>query len=202
MLLITIGLQFGLGWSALATGAATVPISLILVLGSSRVGPIAAFGARLLIAPGCALMAVGSLILMGLGTGSSYWTLVLPGVVVFGSGLVLVVAPITTTALGDIPVSASGVGSGVNNAVGRVASLIAIAVVPLIAGLATVDPPGNRRVARLPRRHADCCDRLCHRQSSPASASAPAPDVGKPPRCSVGGGSATRGGGESDGRSV
>lgn len=141
MLLITIGLQFGLGWSALATGAATVPISLILVLGSSRVGAqLPRLGARLLIAPGCALMAVGSLILMGLGTGSSYWTLVLPGVVVFGSGLVLVVAPITTTALGDIPVSASGVGSGVNNAVARVASLIAIAVVPLIAGLATVDP--------------------------------------------------------------
>ncbi len=141
MLLITIGLQFGLGWSALATGAATVPTSLILLLGSSWVGSLLPrLGARLLIAPGCALMAVGSLILANLNMGSSYWTLILPGVLVFGAGLVLVVAPITTTALGDIPVSASGVGSGVNNAVARVASLIAIAVVPLIAGLAAMDP--------------------------------------------------------------
>ena len=141
MLLVTIGLQFGLGWSALATGAATLPISLILLLGSSRVGGLLPrVGARSLIAPGCALMAVGSLLLSRLTPEGSYWLTILPGVLVFGTGLVLVVAPITTTALGDIPVDASGVGSGVNNAVARIASLIAIAVVPLIAGLTGLNP--------------------------------------------------------------
>ena len=60
---------------------------------------------------------------------------VFPGIVIFALGLAFVVAPITTTALGDIPVDSSGVGSGVNNALARIAGLVAVAVVPLLAGL-------------------------------------------------------------------
>ena len=71
----------------------------------------------------------------GIGTDSPYLTHVLPGVVVFGLGLSATVAPLTTTALAAAPDHLAGVASGVNNAVARVAGLLAIAVLPLVAGV-------------------------------------------------------------------
>ena len=137
LLLLTVGLQLGLGWSATAAGAATVPVTVVLALASSRVGALLPrVGARILLTSGPAVMAVGLLILAGIGPGSTYLFPVLPGLLVFAVGLTLVVAPITTTALGDISEHQAGVGSGVNNAVARIAGLIAIAAIPLAAGLA------------------------------------------------------------------
>jgi hypothetical protein len=67
--------------------------------------------------------------------GAGYWTLVLPAAVVFGVGLSLLVAPLTTVALSSLGDDKAGLASGVNNAVARVAGLLATAIVPLAAGL-------------------------------------------------------------------
>jgi MFS family permease len=82
--------------------------------------------------------------MMGIGEGASYWIDVLPSVVVLGLGLSLLVAPLTSTALSSVPDAQAGLASGVNNAVARAAGLLAIAVLPALAGLsgdAYTDPP-------------------------------------------------------------
>jgi EmrB/QacA subfamily drug resistance transporter len=136
MFLLTLALQIGLGWSALASGLATLPMTIILALFSGKVGSLMPrFGARPLLTWGCILMAAGMVMLAYLPSDASYLTEVFPGVLVFSIGLTLLVAPVTTTALGDIPVASSGVGSGVNNAVARIGGLVAVAVIPVVAGL-------------------------------------------------------------------
>ncbi len=136
LLLLTVVLQIGLGWTATGAGAATVPITIILALGSSRAGALLpVLGARAMLTAGPIIMAIGIAVLAGIGPGSTFLFPVLPGLVLFSIGLTLLVAPITTTALGDIPEQQSGVGSGVNNAIARTAGLIAIAAVPLVAQL-------------------------------------------------------------------
>ncbi len=153
LLLFVIGFQIGLGWSALAAGAAGLPITLILAAFSARVGALLPrVGSRNLLTLGAGLVGLGAFVLAWVPSGASYWLNVLPGILVFGAGLVFMVAPITTTALGDIPVKSSGIGSGVNNSVARIAGLIAVALVPLTAGLTHVDAnagaavlPGYRR---------------------------------------------------------
>jgi hypothetical protein len=74
--------------------------------------------------------------------GQSYWTGVLPGFLTFAAGLVLVVAPVTATALADVSADESGTASGVNNAVARIGSLIAIILLPLVGGLAATQADG------------------------------------------------------------
>jgi hypothetical protein len=81
-------------------------------------------------------MAVGLALLSLIGPGDSYFTTLLPAMLVFAFGLVLVVAPVTTAALLEVTPDQSGTASGVNNAVARVAGLIAIAVLPAAAGIA------------------------------------------------------------------
>lgn len=134
--LVSLALQRGLGYSALAAGAATVPITFVLLLFSSRVGGLLPrFGARIPLTAGGVLAAGGLLLLSGINLGTSYVTGVLPGVLVFAAGLVLLVTPVTTTALTDAPLVRQGVASGINNAVARVAGLLAIAILPAAAGL-------------------------------------------------------------------
>lgn len=134
--LVTIGLQQGLGYSALAAGLAGLPVTIVLALFSSRVGgTVGRWGARPLLTLGPLIMAVGILILATMAIGQPYWASVFTGFVVFSIGLVLVVAPVTTTALAELPAEYSGVGSGINNAIARIAGLIAIILLPLIAGM-------------------------------------------------------------------
>lgn len=136
MFLLTLALMIGLGWSALAAGLSTLPMTVLLALFSGKVGSLVPrLGARPLLAAGCALMGLGTVMLAYLPAGAEYWTEVFPGVLVFSVGLTLLVAPITTTALGDISVAQSGVGSGVNNAVARIGGLVTVAVIPVISGL-------------------------------------------------------------------
>jgi hypothetical protein len=80
-------------------------------------------------------MAAGLLLLTGVQAGTSYWTGVFPGIVVFGAGLTLIVAPVTTTALADVEGTHAGAASGINNAVARIAGLFAIAALPVLVGL-------------------------------------------------------------------
>lgn len=142
--LVSLALQRGLGYSALAAGAATVPITLVLLAFSARIGAVLPrLGARPLLVTGGVLTAAGLVLLSTIDIGTSYVTGVLPGVLVFAAGLVLVVAPVTTTALTDVPLDRQGVSSGINNAVARVGGLLAVAVLPAAAGLSTtgaVDP--------------------------------------------------------------
>jgi EmrB/QacA subfamily drug resistance transporter len=134
--LVTVYLQLALGYSALAAGAAGLPITVLLALLSSRVGGLVSrWGPRWLLTAGPLVMAIGLLWLSSIAPGSTYLRSVLPAMVVFAAGLVLVVAPVTTAALVDIGPAASGTASGVNNAVARVAGLIAIAVLPAAAGI-------------------------------------------------------------------
>lgn len=134
--LLAVLLQVGLGYPPWQAGLAGLPVTVMLALFSSRVGAlIPRVGARILLVAGCLGMAVGLVLLSRIAPGTTYAAGVLPALLVFGGGLVLVVAPVTTTALADVQNEHSGAASGVNNAVARVAGLVAVAVVPWVGGL-------------------------------------------------------------------
>lgn len=136
LFLVTIFVQLSLGYSALAAGAAGLPITIMLVAFSSRVGGLVSrMGPRRFLTAGPLVMACGLVWLGALTPGQTYVRSILPGMLVFAAGLVLVVAPVTTAALRDITPALSGTASGVNNAVARVAGLIAIALLPAAAGI-------------------------------------------------------------------
>jgi predicted MFS family arabinose efflux permease len=134
--LVTVYLQQALGYSALLAGAVGLPITVLLMLFSARVGGLVSrYGPRWFLTAGPLIMAVGLAWLSRLRPGMGFWGSVLPPMLVFAAGLVLVVAPVTTAALRDIGPDLSGTASGVNNAVARVAGLLAIAVLPALAGM-------------------------------------------------------------------
>ncbi|MFU8873927.1 MFS transporter [Micromonospora sp. SL4-19] len=133
---LAVYLQNGVGWSALLTGLATVPMTLLLLVGSPRAGALSArIGPRLPLTVGPVVAAVGLLLLRRVGPGASYWADVLPGVALFGAGLTLVVAPLTTSVLGAVADRFAGVASGFNNAASRAGGLLAVAALPLLVGL-------------------------------------------------------------------
>lgn len=134
--LMVLQLQVSLDYSPLAAGLAGLPITLIMLALSGRSGALAQrVGPRTQLIAGPLLIAAGMLLLLRVTPGSSYLGTVLPGVLVFGFGLATVVAPVTATVLGAAPDRYAGVASGVNNAIARSGSLLAIAVLPAIAGL-------------------------------------------------------------------
>ena len=133
-------LQISLGYSAIAAGAASLPVTVLMLLLSPRAGALAQrIGPRLPLTIGPLLIAAGMLLMTQIDRGDLYVTSVLPSVLVYGLGLALVVAPVTATVLAAADDRHSGVASGVNNAVARVAGLIAVAVLPLVAGLSGPD---------------------------------------------------------------
>ncbi|MEU5913306.1 MFS transporter [Micromonospora sp. NPDC047527] len=129
-------LQNVVEWSALRTGIALLPMTVLLLIGSARAGALSArIGPRLPLAVGPVVAAVGLLLLRGVGPGASYWRDVLPGVLLFGLGLTLVVAPLTASVLAAVQDRFSGVASGFNNAAARAGGLLAVAALPLLVGL-------------------------------------------------------------------
>jgi EmrB/QacA subfamily drug resistance transporter len=129
-------LQISLGYSPIGAGAASLPVTLLMLLFSARAGALAQrIGARLPLTVGPLIIAAGLLLMMTIDPGDSYVTGVLPPILVFGAGLTLVVAPVTATVLAAVDMRHSGIASGVNNAVARVASLLAVAVLPVAAGI-------------------------------------------------------------------
>ncbi|RAO25914.1 Tetracenomycin C resistance and export protein [Micromonospora noduli] len=129
-------LQNVVGWSAFRTGIALLPMTVLLLVGSARAGALSArIGPRLPLAIGPVVAAVGLLLLRGVGPGASYWRDVLPGVLLFGIGLTLVVAPLTASVLAAVQDRFSGVASGFNNAASRAGGLLAVAALPLLVGL-------------------------------------------------------------------
>lgn len=133
---VTVTLQVVSGYSPLAAGLATLPVTILLLLFSAKAGALGVrIGPRLPMGIGPLVCAVGAALLAGIAREAPYLTAVLPGVVVLGVGLVLLVAPLTSTALGSAPDRLAGIASGVNNAVARAAALVAVAVLPLLAGV-------------------------------------------------------------------
>ena len=96
-------------------------------------------GPRLPMTAGPLVCAAGLLLMLRIGPDASYATRVLPAVLVFGLGLSLTVAPLTAAVLAAAPARHAGVASGVNNAVARTAQLLAVAALPVLAGLSGDD---------------------------------------------------------------
>jgi EmrB/QacA subfamily drug resistance transporter len=134
--LLVVLLQEVLGYSAVEAGAATLPITLLMLSFSARSGQLAQrIGPRLQMTVGPLIVAVGMLLLMRIDAGVHYLSTVLPAVLVVGVGLTATVAPLTSTALGAVADRHAGVASGVNTTVARAAQLAAVAALPLAVGL-------------------------------------------------------------------
>jgi EmrB/QacA subfamily drug resistance transporter len=125
---LTLYLQQVAGYSPFEAGLATTPTTVLLFVLSGRFGALSArFGPRIPLTVGPIIAATGVLLLLGLNQDVDYLADVLPAMVLFGLGLSITVAPLTTTVLNSVEERHAGVASGVNNAVARVAGLIAIA---------------------------------------------------------------------------
>ncbi len=144
---LAIYLQEQAGLSATAAGLASLPTTIMMILFSSTAGRLAgSWGPRLFMGVGPILMGLGSLMLLLVREDFNYWWQVLPAMIVFGLGLAATVSPLTATILGAIEEERSGIASAVNNAISRVAGLIAIALVGTVVG-GTLDLSGFYRAA-------------------------------------------------------
>jgi EmrB/QacA subfamily drug resistance transporter len=129
-------LQISMGYTPIEAGAASLPVTLLMLLFSARSGALAQrIGARLPLTVGPLVVAAGLVWMSQIDPGDSYLTSILPPMLVFGAGLTLVVAPVTATVLAAADTRHSGIASGVSNAVARVAGLLAVAALPIVAGL-------------------------------------------------------------------
>jgi EmrB/QacA subfamily drug resistance transporter len=138
--LLVLQLQTVLGYSPVEAGASLLPVTVLMLLLSSRAGGLAQrVGPRLPMTVGPLMVAAGLLLFRRVEPEASYLGTVLPAAVVFGSGLVLTVAPLTSTVLAAVEERHLGVASGVNNAVARLGGLLAVALLPAVAG---IDPGG------------------------------------------------------------
>ncbi len=127
---LVVFLQQVAGYGPLVAGLSLLPTSILMFLLASRFGALAdRFGPRLFMGLGPLLTAAGLLLLLRIGAKPAYMSDVLPGVTLLALGLATTVAPLTATVLAAAPAAHSGLASGVNNAVARVAGLIAIAAV-------------------------------------------------------------------------
>lgn len=136
LFLLPVELQLVVHYSPLESGLALLPVTLLMLLFSARSGELSArIGPRLQMSVGPVLVGAGLALLARATNPGNYATQVLPAVLVFGAGLAVTVAPLTATAMGAAPAEHSGIASAVNNTVARAASLVAVAVLPLAAGL-------------------------------------------------------------------
>jgi len=137
-------LQGTLGYAAFAAGAVGLPIGLLLTFLSTRIGTVAGrLGGRRFLTAGPLIMAAGLLWLARIPSTSAAWTSgfvppvdtlidVLPGIILFGIGISLVVAPLTSTLMSSVPVSNAGLASAVNNAISRVGQPLLSAVIFIV----------------------------------------------------------------------
>jgi EmrB/QacA subfamily drug resistance transporter len=146
--LVTLLLYFGLGgalfflpftlirahgYTATEAGAALLPVPVIIGLLSRLTGGwTSRYGPRWLLTMGPGIAGIGFGMLGMLSVQGSYWVSLFPALAVLGLGMTITVAPLTTTVMGSVPGERAGVASGINNAVARVASLLAIAVLGIV----------------------------------------------------------------------
>ena len=132
---LTIYLQQGAGYSATLAGAAFLPVTVLNIALSSYFGTLSArIGPRLFMTAGPLVASLGFVLLLRVDESADYLAQVLPGVLVFGLGLSITVAPLTAAILGSIDTAQAGIGSAINNAVSRIAGLVAIALIGIIVG--------------------------------------------------------------------
>ncbi|WP_433045348.1 DHA2 family efflux MFS transporter permease subunit [Dactylosporangium sp. CS-033363] len=136
LFLLPIQLQQVAGYSPLEAGVSLLPVTIVMLLLSSRSGALAArIGPRLQMSAGPIVAGVGMALYTRIDAGGAYLTEVLPAVLVLGLGLAITVAPLTSTALSAAPETHAGMASAVNNDVARAAGLVAVAVLPAAAGI-------------------------------------------------------------------
>ncbi|MFE2164978.1 MFS transporter [Streptomyces sp. NPDC059447] len=135
--LVVLQLQVVSGYSALAAGAAMLPTTLLMLLLSARSGELAErIGPRIPLTVGPLVCGVAALLMLRVGPDASYVADVLPAMAAMGLGLVALVAPLTATVLSSVDPGRAGLASGINNAAARAAGLLAVAALPLLAGMA------------------------------------------------------------------
>lgn len=136
LFLLPVHLQQVSGYSPIQAGTALLPVTVVMLLFSSRSGMLAArIGPRLQMSVGPVVVAAGMVLFVRVDTSGDYLRRVLPAVVLVGAGLAITVAPLTSTALAAAPMEHAGIASAVNNDVARAAGLLAVAVLPPLAGL-------------------------------------------------------------------
>jgi EmrB/QacA subfamily drug resistance transporter len=136
LFLLPVVLQGAAGYTPLQAGLALLPVTVIMLALSSRSGALAArIGPRLQMSVGPVVVGAGLALLIRIDGNGDYVTQVLPGVLVFGLGLAINVAPLTSTALNAAPAEHAGIASAVNNDVARIAGLLAVAVLPVVVGI-------------------------------------------------------------------
>ncbi|MYW18474.1 DHA2 family efflux MFS transporter permease subunit [Streptomyces sp. SID486] len=134
--LTALQLQVVAGYSPLAAGTALLPTTALMLLFSSRSGALAdRTGPRLPLTVGPLLCAAAMLLMLRVGEDADYLTDVLPALLVMGAGMVTLVAPLTATVLASVDTARAGLASGINNAAARAAGLVAVAALPLLAGM-------------------------------------------------------------------
>ncbi len=126
---------------ATLAGLATVPVALMSIALSRTFGSLAGrYGPRLFMAAGPLICAAGFAWMLMASSSFNFWVQILPGILLYGLGLSITVAPLTATVLGAVPQEQSGIGSAVNNAVARVAGLVAVALAgPIIGDVLNLD---------------------------------------------------------------
>jgi len=133
--LITVFIQQVGGYSAIEAGMALLPVTIIMFVLSPRFGALCGkYGPRLFMSAGPAVAGIGFFLLLRVNIPVLYWSQLLPGILLFGLGLSMTVAPLTTAILGSIESRHAGIGSAINNAVARVAGLLAIAALGIVTG--------------------------------------------------------------------
>jgi EmrB/QacA subfamily drug resistance transporter len=138
-------LQQVAGFPATLAALALLPMTILNIALSSWFGALSGkYGPRRFMALGPIVAGLGYLLMLTTHEPVNYWTQIFPGVVLFGLGLSITVAPLTAAILGSISSAQSGIGSAVNNAVSRVAGLIAIAMAGVIVG-ESLDEAGFHR---------------------------------------------------------
>lgn len=122
-------------YSAIEAGLALMPVTILMFILSSRFGELAGkFGPRFFMAAGPIIGAAGFLTMLRVDASITYWTQLFPGILIFGLGLSMTVAPLTAAVLGSIKSGQAGIGSAINNAVARIAGLLAIAAIGVVVG--------------------------------------------------------------------
>ncbi|MFF7211870.1 MFS transporter [Streptomyces sp. NPDC008238] len=134
--LTALHLQIVVGYSAPAAGAAMLPNTVVMLAFSSSSGALAKrLGPRLPLTVGPLVCGAAMLMMLRVGPGASYVRDVLPALLVMGAGMVVLVAPLTVTLLSSVGSADAGLASGVNNTAARASGLVAVAALPLLAGM-------------------------------------------------------------------
>ncbi|SEB46849.1 drug resistance transporter, EmrB/QacA subfamily [Paramicrobacterium humi] len=145
LFIMVIYLQQAAGFPATLAGLATMPPTLVMLALSGRIGAWSSrIGPRLFMGVGPIVAGIGFALTVTVQPAINYWLQLLPGLLLFGLGLSITVAPLTSAILGAISTERSGIASAVNNAVSRVAGLVTVACAGLIIG-GSVDLDGFRR---------------------------------------------------------